>query len=54
MPLQQSITLPTPTKWLHHAPLEIPMIHGHPPKWTENEEVLCHLKDDAKPPLHQN
>ena len=21
-------------------------------KWTKNEEVLCHLKDDIKPPLH--
>ena len=37
--------------WCYHIPLGTPVTHKLPHTWwTENEEVLCHLKDDIKPP----
>ena len=37
------------SKQPYHVPLRTPETHKLPPKWAENEEVLCRLKEVQAP-----
>ena len=50
-PQQQSGDMATPKRCLYDMPLGMPITHLLPPKWTENEEVLCCFRGEMKAPF---
>ena len=50
---EQPGSQPKLEKQCNYEPLKTWVTHKLPCKWSENEEVLCHLKNDLKPPTSQ-
>ena len=49
-PQQQSGNEMTPNSYLYLVPLGNPITYDLLPKWTENEEVICHVRAQVKFP----